>query len=217
MKKIGVWMLAFVLVAFAAGAQRIRVNPYGTGVFDDKVEAYSSPTSNFKGKVEGGFQWGSGLEYRLHKNFGVEFLYLRQDTKMPLEYYDEDIESTQQTNFDLALNYLLVGGVVSINPNKTIEPYAGFLAGMTLMRVDEPGENQAKHQRDTRFAWGLRGGVNFWVTKLVAIRLQSQLIVASRAVGGDIYFGSSANTNASTYSSIAQFGLGAGLAFKVGR
>lgn len=215
MQKKILWIAAVLLTAVTTQAQRIRLNPYGTAVFTDHVETYNSPTSYYSGKVKGGFQWGSGLEFRVHKNFGAEVLYLRQDTKAPMEYYDAGLASTKKTEFDLALNYLLVGAVVSLNPNKRIEPFAGILTGLALMRVDDPEATSTKPDHDTKFSWCIRGGVNIWVTKKTGIKLQSQVLSVSRAIGGEAYFGESANPNASTYSSIAQFGLGAGLTFKL--
>ena len=80
-------------LVFAAGfaaiatAQHVRLNTYGGYVFNDQVNAYNSNTSYFNGTVEGGFQWGGGLEYMVNRAFGIEFNYLRQDANAPFTYY----------------------------------------------------------------------------------------------------------------------------------
>ena len=66
----------------------IRLNGYATYAFDDNhVDSYYSTTSYFEGAIEGGFEYGGGLEVMLHEAYGLEFTYLRLDSKAPMEYY----------------------------------------------------------------------------------------------------------------------------------
>src|SRR3954452_9073036 len=130
------FLLSFVLllsISFCSYSQKARLNAYGTYVFDDKVDSYYSNTSYFNGKIKGGFQWGGGLEFRLHENYGLELMYLRQDTKAPIEYYDNSTsvgDPIKNTDFDLAVNYIMVGGVRSVHTSEKVEPYGGFMLGI---------------------------------------------------------------------------------------
>src|SRR3954471_18911548 len=82
-------LLLFVnVVAMAASAQETRIHLYGNYVFDDKVESYYSSTNYFNGTIIGGAMWGGGLEFKVHDEYGLEFQYLRQDTKASVHYYD---------------------------------------------------------------------------------------------------------------------------------
>ena len=65
----------------------ININLYGSYVFDDKFDTYYSSSSYFEGKIKGGFQWGIGVEYMVHPEYGIELLYYRQDTNAPTRYY----------------------------------------------------------------------------------------------------------------------------------
>lgn len=191
-----------------------QLNLYGNYVFDDHVESYYSDNSYFNGTVKGGFLWGAGLQFNLRDNYGLELLYMRQDTKANLDYY---FDGNQKTDFDVSMNYIMLGGVKSMHkPGSKAEPYGGLMLGANFVHVENP-EN-GKSDDATKFAWGLRGGVNLWASDKVGIKLQAQLLSSVQGVGGGIYFGTGgAGAGVSTYSSVLQFGLGGGLTFKIGR
>jgi hypothetical protein len=215
--KLKIFMLAvFVTSVSLVSAQSIRFNPYGTGVFDDKVDSYYSPTSYYKGRINGGFQWGSGLEFRVNSDYGLELMYLRQDTKVPLEYFDYSTGKIEYTQFDVAFNYIMLGGVRSFHVSNRIEPYAGLMGGLAIVNAENP--ESGRSETGTRFAWGLRGGLNIWLTKIVGLKFQAQLMSISQAIGGGMYFGTGGvGAGVSSYSSMLQFGLGSGFTFKLGK
>src|SRR5688572_8858132 len=96
---------ALIAVSVLATAQNIRLNLYSAYLFDDNVDSYYDPSSYFEGTIEGGFQWGIGIEYMVHATKGIELKYLRQDTKAPMNYYDNGAKSKE---FELAINYILL-------------------------------------------------------------------------------------------------------------
>ena len=83
-------ILFFALIATGWGfvqEQGIRLNGYAHYVFNDKIDSYYSRTSYYYGTINGGFQWGAGIEYQLSPDYGIELLYFRQDTDVPVSYY----------------------------------------------------------------------------------------------------------------------------------
>src|SRR5689334_11166740 len=92
----------------------VRLNVYGNYVFDDKVDnGYSySQLGYFSGTIKGGFLWGGGLEFRLHDYYGLELLYNRLDTHVPLDYYST--VQDQKTRVDLGINYIMLAGTRSL-------------------------------------------------------------------------------------------------------
>ena len=195
----------------------VRLNAYGSYVFDDKVDSYYSNTSYFNGKIKGGFMWGGGLEFRLHDYYGLEVLYQRLDTHAPVNYYDNSglNPGVKSANLDVAINYILVGGARSMHPNAKAEPYGGFLLGMAI--IDSKNTEANTSSSTTKFAFGFRGGVNLWASERVGIKLQAQLLSVPQGVGGSLYFGTGgAGAGVSTYSTMLQFVLGGGLTFKLG-
>jgi hypothetical protein len=193
-------------------AHSIRLHVYGAYAFDDKVESYSSSTSYFEGKIKGGFEYGGGLEYMLRPAYGIEFTYLRFDTKAPMTWYDIGVQSAE---LDVATNYLMLGAnrYMAINPK--IEPYAGLQMGMSIYNIENPSTGNSGNA--TKFTWGLKAGLNIWVSEKIGIKLQGGLLSAVQAVGGGLYFGTGgAGAGVSGYSTFYQFTLGGGIIVNLG-
>lgn len=207
-------ILAVLLLAIVAPAmsQGVRVNAYGGYVFDDNVDSYYDPSNYYEGKIKGGFQWGAGIEFMLQKNLGLEILYLRSDTKAPMNYYQNGLKYTE---FDLGINYIMLGGTRYFQkPGSKLEGFGGLMVGLDAMNLTNPKNGNSSNL--TKFAWGIRGGANIWATPNVGIKLQASLISAVQSVGGGFYFGTGGSgAGLSSYSSIYQWGLGGGLVFKI--
>jgi hypothetical protein len=190
----------------------IRLHVYTTYAFDDNVDSYYSTTSFFEGKIKGGFEYGGGLEYMLHPAYGIEFTYLRLDSKAPITYYDN---GTQFAEFDLASNYLLLGANRYLVINPKLEPYAGLQAGMVIFNVENPETGNSGSA--VKFSWAIRAGLNIWVTEKIGIKMQAGLLSAVQSVGGGLYFGTGgAGAGVTGYSTFYQWNLGGGLVFNLG-
>jgi hypothetical protein len=212
MKKVTTLLVISVLFScMDSFSQELRLNVYSSYVFDDKVDSYFDQNDFYNGTIKGGYQWGGGLEFMAHPNYGVELMYLRQNTKAPLNYYNNGVRFT---NFDLGVNYIMLGGNRYFRkPGGRVEGFGGLMAGVNVMSVKNP-DNGNKTTK-TFFAWGIRGGANIWATEKVGIKLQAQLLSAVQSVGGGFYFGTGgAGAGVSTQSSMYQFGLGGGLVFR---
>lgn len=204
--------VGFLLLNLNAYSQEVRVNIYSSYVFDDKVDSYYDPTDFYNGTIKGGYQWGGGLEFMAHPNYGIELMYLRQNTTAPLNYYNN---GPKFTNFDLGINnIMLAGNRYFRKPGGKVEGFGGAMLGVDVTSVKNP--TNGNKTTKTFFAWGLRGGANIWATEKVGIKLQAQLTSAVQSVGGGFYFGTGgAGAGVTAMSSIYQFGLGGGLVFKL--
>ena len=210
--------LLLILVSNAAHGQGVRLNLYGSYVFDDKFDTYYSSSSYYEGKIKGGFQWGIGAEYMVQPQYGIELLYLRQDTEAPTRYYGVIGSGNGEVNLDLAINYIMLAPTKHfLSSNDKLEGFAGFMAGMVIAEASNPdGSTLTGEDSATKFAWGLRLGGIIWASEKVGIRLQTQLLSATQAMGGGFTFGTGgAGAGVSSYSTIYQFGLGGGLVVKV--
>jgi hypothetical protein len=209
-------LLIIIFSSAKVFTQHIRLNAYGNYVFDDKVEFYNTSTNYFTGTVQGGLLWGAGLEMQLHDYYSIEVLYLRQDTKAPVQFYDINSFSEREGTVDLDINWIVAGAMRAQSPNnKKIEPYAGALLGVAIIKAENPEKNVTANA--TKFAWGLRLGSNFWISESLGIKVQAQLLSAVQAAGGSFYFGTGGSgTNVTGYSTMTQFALGGGLVYKLG-
>lgn len=214
---IGLFVVA-CLFSSAVSAQGFRLNAYGNYVFDDKVDSYYSGTNYFNGTIKGGFQWGAGLEFRLKEYYGLELMYMRQDTHVPVEYYDYNavVPGVKNANLDLGINYIMLGGARTFHPSEKVEPYGGFMLGMAI--IDAKNPDKGTSNSSTKFAWGLRLGANIWTSGRLGIKLQTQLLSVPQGASGGLYFGTGgAGAGVSTYSTMLQFVLGGGIAIKMGQ
>jgi hypothetical protein len=212
MKKL-LSLCSIVLLAFMVQAQEFRLNVYGNYVFDDQVDSYYSTTSYFEGKIKGGFLWGGGLEYKPSKYSGIELSYMRLDTEAPMNYFNYNTNRPDNATFDLAINYIMLGGNGYKPVSDKVELFSGFQAGMAIFNVENPKNGNSDNA--TKFAWGIKIGSNIMASDKVGIKLQAGLLSSVQSVGGGLYFGTGgAGAGVSTYSSMLQFYLGGGLVFR---
>jgi hypothetical protein len=218
MKKV--FLLVLLVSATAISfAQKARLNAYGNYVFDDRFDSYYSNTSYYDGTINGGFQGGIGVEFMASERNCFELMWLHQSTHAPTTYLDAGgITGVQAktTNFDVNLDYLLVGSDGHIQkPGSKVEGYGGLFLGCGFVGAKNP-EN-GNHNTATKFAWGARLGCNIWANEKFGIKLQAGLLSMAQGAGGGLYFGTGGvGAGVSTYSSMYQFTLGGGLSFKLG-
>lgn len=217
MKKLLFSLALVICFNLTSIAQELRLNTYAGYVFADKVDSYYSSTSYFEGKIQENLRWGLGIEYKIDDSKAFELQYLRQDTQVPLTYLDAGLGSdVKSTEFDLALNWIMLNGTNYIKVNETVEPFIGGGIGMAIFDVSNPDNGNS--EGGTKFAWAIRGGSNFWVSESIAVRIQANLMSAVQSVGGGIYFGTGGTgAGVSTYSTMYQFGFEGGLVFLIPR
>lgn len=216
MKKLIFAGCMIVLCALTTKAQNIRLNGYAGYVFDDRVNSTISSNVFYDGTIRGGLRWGAGLEYMVKPDMGIEFMYLRQDTKAPTRFQTSSMIIPQNTEFDVALNWYMLGFNKSFRkPGARVEGFFGGNMGVAYINVDNPDTRNSNSS--TKFAWGIKGGAILWATEKVGIKLQSDLMSAVQAFGGGLFFGTGgAAVGISTFSTMLQFGLGGGLTIKLG-
>lgn len=213
MRKIAL-LLFLATCFFYTEGQSIRVNTYGSYAFDDDVDSYYSNSSYFNGTLNGGLVWGAGVEYKVNEKSGFELLYKRLDSQAPMTFAT-GILTTKTKTFDYGLNYIMIASNrYKLLANGKVEPYGSLTIGMAIFDIKNPEPNG--QSSITKFAWGGRGGVNFWIVPKVGIRLQLELISVVQAVGGGAYFGTGGSgANVNSFSSMQQFNIGGGLVFKI--
>ena len=215
MKKIFLSLSLFSVV-MVASSQGLKLNAYSSYVFDDGFDFYNSPTDYYSGKLKGGVQWGVGLEYQVDPMAGGELLYYYKKSEAPSNFKFGTLVDEKSETFDVTQHYILVGiNSHHMTASKKAEGYAGLLLGMVITDVDAPTSGNSAS--NTNFAWGAKLGTDIWVSPKVAIKLQAQILSATRAYGGDLYYGYWGPVAVPDYSTLWQFGLGGGLTFRLGQ
>lgn len=217
MKKV--YLMLLLIAPIATHAQQkgeIRLNGYASYIFDDNFDSYYSTTNYYNGTLNGGLQWGAGLEYILAPHQGVELTYLRQDTKSPTTYYDPYVASNpiRTQDFDVAINNIFLGSTRYFKVNDVVEPYGGIKMGVAIIGVSNT--INGKSSSAVKFAWGFALGTNLWLSDRLGIKIQGSLNSVTQAVGGGLYFDySGTSAGVVSYSSVLQFGLGGGLVVRL--
>ncbi len=207
--------MVFLLGTGAIFAQDFNVTVYGSYVFDDSFDSYYDYNAYYNGKIKGGLQWGIGGEYKPSPYMGVELTYFRQDTDSPTTYQTLYSNGVQRTNFDLGINYLMLGGNRYFSSlNAPFQGFGGLMAGVMFANLHNPDLDRDSDV--TKFSWGAKLGGIYWMSDYVGIKLQAQLLSAVQAAGGGFYFSAyGPQTGVTTYSTIYQFSLGGGLVFSL--
>jgi len=215
MKKIFILLIVTSFVFSSAFSQGKRINLYGAYVFDDEVTSSYDSYNYFNGKIIGGFQYGAGLEFMKGDEFGIELLWIGQTTTAPT-YYNYGYSVEKFTTLDVNLNYAMLGLTQHMQkPGSKVEGFGGIMLGCLFANASSQ-ENGSSDSAE-KFAWGLRLGGNIWTSDRVGLKIETQLISAVQGAGGSLYFGTGgAGAGVSTYSSMLQFSIGGGLAFRLG-
>ena len=82
------------------------------------------------------------------------------------------------------------------------------------MNIKNPDNGRSDNA--TKFAWGIKAGVNVWANEKVGLKIQGGLNSAVQAAGGSFYFGTGgAGAGVSAYSTFYQWYIGGGLTFNL--
>jgi opacity protein-like surface antigen len=198
--------LIIILILFsgiyvnAQSTGAIRLNAYGSYNFNERV-----PLDAFYTDVQGGFQWGAGLEYFVRRNKSLELKYLRMDTKTPLFRYSG--EQVNKGNDDAAFNYIMLAGNNYFGGNGKITPFAGIGLGVGWA---EGNTNSS----GAKFVWDAKLGVHIATESAVSFKVQAYVQSMISAFGTDFWYYPGWGTYAvADYARVFQFGLGGAVCF----
>lgn len=178
----------------------VRLDAYGGYNFTERV-----PLESFSTDIEGGFQWGVGLEYFVRRNKSIELKYLRMDTKSPL--YRPTGQQVNEGFDDCALNYIMIGGNNYFGGNGKITPFAGIDLGVGWAEGNT-------NSTSGKFVWDAKLGVHIATESAVSFKVQAYVQSMISAFGTDYWYYPGWGTYAvSDYARIFQFGLGGAVCF----
>ena len=199
--------LIIILILFsgiyvkAQSPGNIRFNAYGSYNFNERV-----PIDAFYTDVQGGFQWGAGLEYFVRRNKSLELKYLRMDTKTPL-FRNINGEQVNKGNDDAAFNYIMLAGNNYFGGNGKITPFAGIGLGVGWAEGNT-------NSTSAKFVWDAKLGVHIATESAVSFKVQAYVQSMISAFGTDFWYYPGWGTYAvANYVSVFQFGLGGAVCF----
>lgn len=208
--------IALSLIVSENAYSQWRFNAYGGYGFDDNIDAVTNSNNYFNGTIKGTAFYGAGIEYVLQRNYGIELLYMREDSEVPINY--TTALTLRDTNITpgLGMNFiLLAGNGYTPLQNSPVELFGSVMLGMAIFENKDPLPNA--ESSSTVFGYGFRAGMNIWASPTVGFKLMGQLLSAAQAFGGGFYVGTGGvSAGVNPESSMLQFGVGGGLTFKFG-
>lgn len=141
---------------------------------------------------------------------------IKQIVNFELSYqFQSTTLSTNTTLVDdphipMDLHYFLIGGVKTIRTPYPVVPFFGLKLGGVLIA---PGSSSDYNDKFL-FAVQLAGGIKYFMSEHVGIKLDLQLNMPMQGVGASIGCGTGGcGYGVSTFTTITQFGGGGGLVF----
>jgi hypothetical protein len=166
--------------------------------FDDRVQL-----DDFSTRIEGGFQFGGGLEFFTSPNKSLDISYQYMATKMPL--YGVTGNQLNKGYEDGNVQYILLNGNNYFASKGNKIPFIGGGAGLGITKTDD--------QSSAALAFNFKAGVKIATQKTLAFKLQAYIQGMTGVFGSD-YWGSGGNVVVvPDRATILQFGLGGVVCF----
>ncbi|MBS1662620.1 MAG: hypothetical protein JST68_16375 [Bacteroidetes bacterium] len=202
-KKLILLPVALFLAVASFAQTAVEFIPQGGYTFASRTDY-----PDLFGRVNGNGNLGAALKFNVNRSFGIEVLYSHMSTTSGLYYYDDHSPYSQG---DVKLDYIMIGPVQSFTiPGSTVRPFIGAMLGAAVISPD-------LNSSFTKFAAGFQLGTNIYVSPRVGLQLKAQLLSPVDAAGGSLFFSNyGSGGGISTYSSMYQFSLNAGLIIGLG-
>lgn len=187
-------------------AAQVYIEGFGGWLWTASIPGYRQDL-----KVDDLGNYGARIGFEMDDSRGVEFEW--NHTNSTVHYYDWDIDEKDQIN--IAMNYYMLGFVQKFSAGQA-EPFGILNIGMLNVSSERPDVSSINF-----FTVGLGGGIKYYFTDHVGIRLQARLLIPMQFSGigfgcGIGTGGASCGAGVNAYSSIFQGDFTGGLVIKFG-
>lgn len=206
--KIGVVSAALLAMSTSAWAGA-EISGFGGYQFGGRI-----PTSIGEIDFKDDVTYGGTLEFPLPMKPGTSLVlwYNRMDTEIRLDSY-----YGKTSLGDASINYFQAGGLYNVDRGTPVVPFTMLTLGATWIDPSSSATYQGvQFESVTKFSFMLGGGVKYWTSDKMAIRLQFNL--AMTLINSGAYFGvGTGGANISVGGSgFAQGAILGGVTFKLG-
>ncbi|MBN4048338.1 outer membrane beta-barrel protein [Flavobacteriaceae bacterium AH-315-O20] len=194
------YFFLFLFISFFTHAQKIEISPQYGYQIGAKYNFYNGYI-----KLTDSDQFGVTIGAPINDDIQVEFMWAQQNSSVRVRYgilYPTETEVT-----DITINHYQIGAVHSFGYDAA-KPFFGLSAGWTTFN---PEEND--FSSNTKFTIGISGGLKYFFTDNIGIRLQSQLLMPID--WGGVYF-SGGGSGVTVGGTILQLNFSGGLIFAFG-
>jgi len=182
------------------------------GVEITPITGYTFPASyritSGTARLGDGQNWGGNIGFSLNEHMEIELSYnymaTRATASSPLISNRVDV----RTN----VHYAMIGANRLFPTSDAMTFFAGFKMGTGTLAFPDREYNNV-----TKFSWGIQGGMKYFATDRIGIRMQANLMMPVLAAGGSLWWSPGGGTavGVSTWSPIVQFGFTGGIIFRL--
>jgi len=204
MKRIVLGAAALLVFVMAAPAlARVELAGFGGYQFGGRI-----PTNQGEIDFKDAWMYGASIEFALpmKPGSGLILWYNRIDTEIRLKN-----AFGRQHLTDASLNYFQGGGVYNIDKGSPAVPFTMLTLGATWVDPTDP-----QYQGFTKFSFGFGGGVKYWASEKVALRLQFNLFMTFLNSGAYFGVGGGGGSFGITGSGFAQGAISGGIVLGLG-
>lgn len=158
-------LLTIVLVsANDLSAQVIEINGFAGYQLAGTAKGYYGEL-----KLDNAMSYGGRLAVGLSTTTFVEFTYLRSDTEG--RYYDYR-DFNYGDKVPLSSNYIQIGGLQEMDYG-ILSPFLTVTGGLTVWSPKNSGDFNTY----TQFSFTVGGGTKIWISEMIGIRLQANMLM----------------------------------------
>jgi len=213
MKKIV--LVGLILIAAQGAFAQVEIGGFGGWLWTGSIPAWRQ---DIKVSDKGNYGVTAGVKVR--EEMIVEFEWNHTDNEATFRGYDNaGIPSGDLINMPITLNYYMLGFNYLATYNEPLVPYGLFNIG--ALNAQSDGNADIQSESNTWFTVGLGGGLRYYLSDRVGIRLQARLLLPMQF--GGVGFGCGIGTGGggcgagvSTYTNIIQGDFTGGIILKLG-
>lgn len=193
------------MIMVEAKAQSLEITPFTGYTFN-----HSLPIVGGRATLGGGQVWGGMLGFQLNDLTEVEVLYSWQGGNSTAR--STSIQSNVNTRTNA--NYIMVGSnrLFPLSPQMIL--FSGLKVGAGILAFPNGDFNDV-----SRFSVGVNGGMKYFVSDNIGLRLQANLMMPISNAGANLWWspGGGAQVGVGGWSSVVQFGFTGGLIFRIAK
>ncbi|MCF6268195.1 MAG: hypothetical protein L3J41_00625 [Melioribacteraceae bacterium] len=188
-------------------SQRFEVTPYYGFMFAGKINFVDGEMN-----VKDNWNYGIIFNFELDRRHGLnlELFYDRLDTRATYKKYGGFQD--EKDLFDMFIEYYQLGALYNHTLSKKASAFGVFTGGVVRF-----SPISTKYGDDYRFAVTMGGGIKYFFTKNIGLRLHGRIKLPIYFSGGGMYLGSGGSgfyLGAGT--ALLQMDINAGLTFRLG-
>jgi hypothetical protein len=213
MKKI--LIAGLILFATQSVFAQVEISGFGGWLWTGSIPAYRQDI-----KVSDKGSYGATLGVRVREEMLVEFEWNHTDNEATFREYDGGgIPGGDPIKMPLKLNYYMLGFNYLATYNEPLVPYG--IVNVGILHTQSEGFDNVPGESNTWFTAGLGGGLRYYLSDRVGIKLQARLLLPMQF--GGVGFGCGIGTGGggcgagvSTYTNIIQGDFTGGIVLKLG-